>query len=60
MDKKKLWHTFTHSGKVEDYLRYRGIVVTPGATDSIGGEESDYGKRSQTTSHDRRSDSAEL
>lgn len=60
MDNKKLWHTFTHSGKVEDYLRYRGIVVTPGATDSIGGEESDYGKRSQTTSHDRRSDSAEL
>ena len=60
MDKKKLWHTFTHSGKVEDYLRYRGIVVTPGATDSIGGEESDYGKRSQTTSHDRRSDSAAL
>ena len=60
MDKKKLWHTFTYSGKVEDYLRYRGIVVTPGATDSIGGEESDYGKRSQTTSHDRRSDSAEL
>ena len=60
MDKKKLWHTFTHSGKVEDYLRYRGIVVTPGATDSIGGEESDYGKRSHTTSHDRRSDSAEL
>ena len=60
MDNKKLWHTFTHSGKVEDYLRYRGIVVTPGATDSIGGEESDYGQRSQTTSHDRRSDSAEL
>ena len=22
MDKRKLWHTFTHSGKVEDYLRY--------------------------------------
>lgn len=60
MDNKKLWHTFTHSGKVEDYLRYRGIVVTPRATDSIGREGSDYGERSKTTFDDRRSDSAEL
>ena len=60
MEQEKLWAVFQKTGKVEDYLRYRGIVVTPGATDSIGGEESDYGKRSQTTSHDRRSDSAEL
>lgn len=60
MDKRKLWHTFTHSGKVEDYLRYRGIVVTPRATDSLGEEGSGYGQCSQTTSDDRRSDSAGL
>ena len=60
MDKKKLWHTFTHSGKVEDYLRYRGIVVMPHATDSIVEEESGYGDRSKTTSDDRRPDSAGL
>lgn len=60
MDKRKLWHTFTHSGKVEDYLRYRGIVVTPRATDSIGEEESGYGERTKTASDDRRSDSAGL
>ena len=60
MDKKKLWHTFTHSGKVEDYLRYRGIVVTPRATDSIQEEGSDYGQRPKTASDDRRSDSAQL
>lgn len=57
MDKKKLWHTFTHTGKVEDYLRYRGITVTQRATDSIAEEGSDYGG-SKTTFDDRRSDSA--
>ena len=60
MDKKKLWHTFTHSGKVEDYLRYRGIVVTPRATDSITEEELGYGKRPKTASDDRWPDSAGL
>ena len=59
MDKHKLWHTFTHSGKVEDYLRYRGIAVTQRATDSIQEEESGYGG-SKTASDDRRPDSAEL
>lgn len=57
MDKRKLWHTFTHSGKVEDYLRYRGIVATPRATDSVVEEESGYGG-SKTASDDRRPDSA--
>lgn len=60
MDKKKLWHTFTHSGKVEDYLRYRGIVMTPRATDSVVEEESGYGERLKTASDDRRPDSAQL
>ena len=60
MDDKVLWHTFTHSGKVEDYLRYRGIVVTPRATDSVAEEESGYGNGSKTASDDRRPDSAQL
>ena len=60
MDKRKLWHAFTHSGKVEDYLRYRGIVVTPRATDSVVEEESGYGDRPKTASDDRRPDSAGL
>lgn len=59
MDKRKLWHNFTHSGKVEDYLRYRGIAVTQRATDSIAEEGSGYGS-SKTTSDDRRPDSAPL
>ena len=58
MDDKKLWHTFSHSGKVEDYLKYRGIVVAPRATDSIAEEESGYGIRPKTASDDRRPDSA--
>ena len=40
MDKDKLWHTFTHSGRVEDYLRYRGIDLTPRATNSTQEETS--------------------
>jgi hypothetical protein len=60
MDKRKLWHTFTHSGKVEDYLRYRGIVVTPRATDSTVEGESGYGNRAKTAFDDRRPDSAQL
>ena len=58
-NKHKLWHAFTHSGKVEDYLRYRGIVVTPRATNGVGEEESGCGG-SKTTSNDRRPDSASL
>ena len=58
MDKKKLWHTFTHSGRVEDYLQDRGIVVTPRATDGLQEEESGHGQRSKTASDDRRPDSA--
>ena len=60
MDKKKLWHNFTHSGRVEDYLQYRGIVVTPRATDGLQEEESGYGNGSKTASDDRRPDSASV
>jgi hypothetical protein len=60
MDTMKLWHTFTHSGKVEDYLRYRGIAVTQRATDSIQEEGSGYGECPKTASDDRRPDSAQL
>lgn len=60
MDKRRLWHNFTHSGKVEDYLRYRGIAVTQRATDSIAEEESGYGEHPKTASDDRRPDSAQL
>ena len=58
-DKGKLWHTFTHSGKVEDYLKYRGIVGTPRATNGLQEEGSGHGG-SQTASDDRRPDSAQL
>jgi len=58
MDKDKLWHTFTHSGKVEDYLRYRGVDLMPRATNGVQEEESGYGERPKTASDDRRPDSA--
>ena len=58
MDKGRLWHNFTHSGRVEDYLRYRGILSEQRATDSIQEEASAYGERPKTASDDRRPDSA--
>ena len=56
MDKGRLWHNFTHSGRVEDYLRYRGILPEQRATDSVQEEASAYGERPKTASDDRRSD----
>ena len=57
MEREKLWHTFAQSGRVEDYLRYRGIDLTSRATNSMQ-EEGSYGHRPTTASDDRRSDSA--
>lgn len=54
MDKDKLWHTFAVTGKVEDYLRYRGVAL-PGAINVK--EESGHGNRPQTAFDDRRPDS---
>ena len=54
------WQRFTRSGKVEDYLRYRNVVMAPDATNGVGEEEQDDGKRPKTASDDRRPDSAPL
>lgn len=56
--KDKLWHTFATSGRVEDYLRYRGIDPLPPAINGVQEEESGYGNRPKTASDDRRPDSA--
>ena len=58
MDNWKLWHTFEHSGRVEDYLRYRGIDLPPMATNRVQEEAAAYGDRPKPASDDRRSDSA--
>lgn len=58
MDKDALWNAFAHSGKVEDYLRYRGVDRPQETVNSVEREESGYGHRPQTASDDRRSDSA--
>jgi len=57
MDKDTLWHTFTHSGRVEDYLRYRGVEIAQRAVNSTR-EEGSYGHSPTTASDDRRSDPA--
>ena len=52
MNERELWEQFAKSGRVEDYLRYRGVMNVTGATQR---EEDDYGGR-ETTFDDRRSD----
>lgn len=54
MDMWKLWHTFQSSGRVEDYLRYRGIDM-PSFSDCVGEENRD-GSVTEATSDDRRPD----
>ena len=55
--KDRLWHTFAASGKIEDYLRYRGIDSALPAVNGVREEESGYGNRTKTAFNDRRPDS---
>ncbi len=52
MDEEKLWQAFAQSGKVEDYLRYRGIAPGVVEEERPDGDKIPY--------HDRRPHSAEL
>ena len=56
MDKDALWNTFAHSGKIEDYLRYRGVNLAEPPTGEKEGMG--HGHRPQTASDDRRPDPA--
>ena len=56
MDEEELWRRFSQTGRVEDYLRYRGVTMPPGGINSVGQEDA-YG-RDKTASHDRWSDRA--
>lgn len=56
MNEQELWQRFSQSGRVEDYLRYRGVELSSGATNAVKQEDA-YG-RDKTASHDRRSDRA--
>lgn len=55
MDEQELWQRFSQTGRVEDYLRYRGVAM-PSGMNSVEAEDV-YG-RDKTASHDRRSDRA--
>ncbi len=56
MEEEALWRAFAQSGRVEDYLRYRGLV--PGAATDLVQEGEAYGSRPKTASDDRRPESA--
>ena len=56
MNNWDLWHTFERSGRVEDYLRYRGIQSTEAAVSAVQEERMAYGDRPKTASDDRRAD----
>ena len=50
MEQKDLWQAFMQTGRVEDYLRYRGVSMTgDGGGDPIG-------RQQKTASDDRRPD----
>ena len=55
MDMWKLWHTFQSSGRVEDYLRYRGIDLSTMSA-CLREEAATNGDGAKTTSDDRRPD----
>ena len=55
MDERELWQTFQKSGRVEDYLRYRGLSVTVTTNTKETGEQA-YGEQPNTASDDRRPD----
>ena len=57
MDKQFLWNAFAATGKVEDYLRYRGIDL-PQMINQADKEGSGYGQCAATASDDRRPDSS--
>ena len=54
MENDRLWHTFAQTGRVEDYLRYRGIDLPDAATNSVQEEGAVDGHRPKTASDDRR------
>ena len=53
MNERELWHTFEQTGRVEDYLRYRGIPLSD-ATNTVGEANGAYGRQPKTASDDRR------
>lgn len=53
MDERDLWKTFQQSGRVEDYLRYRGVSLSQ-AANTVQGERTAYGDGSKTAFDDRR------
>ena len=54
MNEQELWRRFSQSGRVEDYLRYRGLEVPLGGRNAVEREDA-YG-RDKTASHDRGPD----
>lgn len=43
---QKYWEQFTHTGKVEDYLYYKGIETCRSVMDKYEGKNSESGNRS--------------
>ncbi len=50
MDEQQLWQVFSTTGRVEDYLRYRGVTLSSpmGAVNGEGADGTD-----KTASYDR-------
>ena len=55
-ENERLWQRFAHSGRVADYLRYRGVEV-PETLAGIKGEQT-FGQRDEAASDHRGADPA--
>lgn len=55
-ENERLWRRFAHTGRVTDYLRYRGVIA-PETIAHVRGEQT-FGQRNETTSDHRGADSA--
>lgn len=58
MENKDLWKAFTQTGRVEDYLRYRGVIHTAG--DNVVQEGGAGHGHTKTAYHDRGPDPSRI
>ena len=55
-ENERLWQRFAHTGRVADYLRYRGVALTD-ATAGIKGDQT-FDQRDKTAPDHRGADPA--
>ncbi len=55
-ENERLWRRFAHTGRVTDYLRYRGVIA-PDTVAQVKGEQT-FGQRNEAAPDHRGTDPA--